>query len=116
MVAESRNQQTSILDPGRGQATSRRRECATPDDPDNPTEPSQKQQTLEEREVSSLDGDTLTEESADHRKLHLNVSHEDSMVETRETNDLFLLVTNANADKIETATCQEPTRQQSAAD
>ena len=78
---------------------------------DNPAELSQEQQTPGEREDLSLGCDSLTDKTSDLRQLLSNVSHEECIEETTETDDLFPLVSNAQDDGTEISTCQEPTRQ-----
>ena len=77
---------------------------------DNPAELSPEQQTLEEREDPNLDCDNLTEKTADCRPLS-DVSQEERMEETTETDDVFPPVSKAKDDGTETSTCQEQTRQ-----
>ena len=78
---------------------------------DNPAELSQEQQTLEEREDFSLDCDSLTDKTVDRRQLLSNVSHEECMEGTTETDDVFPSVSNAKDDGTGTSTCEEPARQ-----
>ena len=94
-----------------GNGQQERREGATPGDLDNPAELSQEQQTLEKRENLSLGCDSLTDKTADCKRLVPNVSHEECMEETTEMDNVFPRVSNAKDDGTETSTCQEPTRQ-----
>ena len=94
-----------------GNGQQERREGGTPGDLGDPAELSQERQTLEEREDLSLDCDSLTDKTADRRQLLSNVSREECMEETTETDDVFPPVSNAKDDRTGTSTCQEPTRQ-----
>ena len=94
-----------------GNGQQERREGGTLGDLGDPAELSQERQTLEEREDLSLDCDSLTDKTADRRQLLSNVSREECMEETTETDDVFPPVSNAKDDGTGTSTCQEPTRQ-----